>query len=874
VNWWQRLFGRRRLENELSAELRFHFDEQVADNLRAGMTEEEARRAARREFGGVEQVAEECRDARGTLWVETTLRDLRQAVRVLSRSPKFTAIAVLTLALGIGANTAIFSVVKAVLINQLPYRDPDRVVAVFQSGTANGAIDYATLNEWKTQTRSLQSISIRRDCQAVIDDNGIPTVIRGLRVSHDFFDTLGVRMLLGRSFRPEEELPDRDWEMILTHSAWVQHFGSDPNAVGRVVYSQQHGHGFTVVGVLPANFRPLRMSNPGESPEYFAPLGEDVSRFSTCRRCDAQPAIARLKPGVPPAQAQAELNARMRKLVREYPNDYARGTFITVMPLRDQLVGRMSTALRVVWGAAGLILLIACANLANLFLARSAARAREIALRAALGGSRWRLVRQLLTETLLVALVGGAAGALVAWAGVSALRSSAPPELPRMEEIRMDPSILLFALLVSAGTGILFGIAPALRASRVDLTDALKHSGDRRYARPVLRNLLVVAELALAFVLVVGTGLLSKSFLRLIRLDPGYNPHHVLTCTVLCYGPRYETYEQRLGFYRQVTAKVRAIPGVEDAGMANTIPLSQPTQTALTIRERPLPNAAEAPNVDSYIVTPDYFRVMRIPLQRGRMFTEQDHLQTAAVALVSESCARVQFGGEDPVGRHIRLGTDRDSEPWITVVGIVGDVRQHGMDHGSDSGVYMPQAQQESWVRMVIRTKGDPSALVPAVRAAVHDIDATQAVWHFQPMDAWVAASLADRRLTLALIGLFGSLALTLAAVGVYGVVSYTASLRTREVGICMALGAQPRAIVIMMLRDVSVMLGWGLAGGLLAALALTRLLAHLLYQVQPTDLETLAAVAVALTAVALTAGYLPARRAAGVDPTRALRCE
>jgi putative ABC transport system permease protein len=713
---------------------------------------------------------------------------------------------------------------------------------------------------------------VRGDSEAILERNGVPTVLRGLRVSYDFFDTLGVRVAIGRTFTRDEELPEHDRVMILTHEGWKRHFPGDPNPVGRAFYSSIHGYSIRVIGVLPEGFRPLRMSNPGESPEYFFPLGKDISREVPTGGGNV--AIARLKPGVSVAQAQAELNVKMRRLIEQYPRSYARNTVITLTPLREQLVGRISTALWILWGAAGLTLLIACTNLANLFLARAAARSQEIALRAALGGGRWRLVRQMLTESVLVALAGGAAGALAAWAGIAAIRAGAPRQLARMEEIRMDPSILWFSLAVSIGTGLLFGLVPALRASRVDLTEALKGTAGAHGRRHGLRKLLVIAELATAFVLVAGTALLSKSFLRLMSLNPGYDPRHVLTCTVECYGSRYATYQQHLDYFRQVREKVRSLAGVESVGMANTVPLSQTTENHLTIREKPLINPAETPIIDSYVVTPDYFGTLRIPLKRGRLFRDEDGPNSPRVALVSESCARRLFPPGDPLGMHVMLDTGDENPSWATVVGIVGDVRQHGLDSRGDMGVYIPQAQQDSWVRMAVRTRGDPAALIPAVRAAIHELDATQAVWHFQTMDDWVAASLAERRFTLGLIALFGGLALVLAIVGVYGVISYMASLRTREVGIRMALGAQPRSIVAMMLRDVSAMLVWGLAAGLTGALALTQVLAHLLYQVPPRDPETLATVTLVLALTALAAGYLPARRAAAIDPNRALRCE
>ncbi len=451
-----------------------------------------------------------------------------------------------------------------------------------------------------------------------------------------------------------------------------------------------------------------------------------------------------------------------------------------------------------------------------------------------------------------------------------------PREIPRVDEVRVDPSILLFGLGISVVTGVLFGLAPALRASRADLIEAIKQSVQPgfRSVRSRLRSLLVITQIALAFVLVIGTALLSRSLFILMNVDPGFDFHNVLSLTMVVYGNRYPDWDTTMNYYRQVREKVRAIPGVEGVAMTPDFPLSRPSPTPLHIEERPLMNDVDAPLVNSNLVSPEYFQVLKIPLERGRAFTGQDTLHTAAVAIISDSCARSLFPREDPIGKHIRLGSESESSGWATIIGIVGDVRNESLDHQGDMGVYRPQAQVESYYRMLVRTRGDPLAFVPAIRRAFHEVDDTQPIWHILPMEAYVKSSYAERTFTLTLIGLFGTLSLLLAAVGIYGVVSYTVSLRTREFGIRMALGAERHGITGMILREVSVLLACGVGAGAIGALVLTRFLAHLLYEVRPTDWHSSALVVLILTCTAFIAGYFPSRRAASSDPARALRHE
>jgi putative ABC transport system permease protein len=867
---WQALSGRATLERDMADELRFHLESRAADLTRSGVPPTEAARRARIEFGTVEGYKEDCREAHGLRFFDELRGDLRYALRVLRKSPSFALTAVATLALGIGANTAIFSAVKAVLLNQLPYRDADRLVKVGESDSGEksaGTIGYTTAYDLRRLSHSFESMSLYRTAAGAIVERGEPELVSGLRVNYDFFDTLGIRMQIGRAFLPEEDTPGRRHEVILAHGLWVRRFGGDPNIVGRAIRLSDSA--FTVVGVLPAGFRPIGIEGFG-LPEIFEPLGYALTDPFACRDCQHLQWIARLKPGVPAAQAHAELKTIMADLVRHYPASYPPQATVALEPLQDHIVGRVGTALWVLMGAVAFVLLIACVNVANLMLARATGRAREMALRAALGAARWRLIRQLITESLLLSVSGGGAGVLFGWWCTSRLASLAPQEMPRLDEIHMDAVVLVFGLAASLFTGLLFGLLPALRTSRADFG---KTSGSRSRSR--LRDTLAMGELALAFVLAVGAGLLGKSLLRLMNVDPGFDPHNVLTLNTYVYGARYQKPEAELNYYAQAFARLRATPGVESVAMTSSIPLTSFDRASFHIRDQRRAHDSEDPSADRYSVTPDYFSVMRIPLKRGRSFTAQDIAAAPKVAVIGETCAREQFPAEDPIGKQIQLGGRDDNKPWATIVGIVGDVRQYGLDTPSNIAAYIPQAQDLSFgYSLVARTTINPRTLERAARAAFLAVDPTLPVFQVQPMETYLASSLAQRRFTLALLALFGGLALALAAVGIYGVVSCAVTSRTREMGIRMALGAERRDVLAMVLRQAAVLASAGLAAGLAASLALTRFLSSLLFEVRTTDLATLAAIAALLAAVALGASYLPARRAASVDPTVALRYE
>lgn len=872
------LFRKQRRDQDLSDELDAHLSLYIEESLRRGLTPEEARRQALIKLGAIEPAKEIYRDRLGVPLLETTLRDLHYSLRTLRKNLAFTVVAVVTLALGVGANTAIFSVVKAVLLNQLPYRQPDRLVALGQGDSMDRrpeTIGYATVYDWRRLNHSFESMSLYRDGSGAIVERGEAELVHGLRVSYDFFDTLGIPMQLGRTFLPEEDHPDTRYEVILSHRLWARRFGADPHVVGRVIRLSDRP--YTVVGVLPAQFRSLEIEGLGGTPEMFLPLGYDLSLPYACRDCQHLHLIGRMKAGVTPGQASAELNGIMASLVRQYPASYPPDTVAAFEPLQAHLVGRVSQALWVLLGAVGFVLLIACANVANLTLARATRRTKEIALRGALGAGRGRLIRQLLTESLVLALGGGIAGVLLAWWGTNALAALGPQEIPRVSEVHMEPVVLLFGLAASLATGVLFGLAPALRLSRADLNDAIKYLGKATGSRSRYgtRNVLVTIELALAFVLITGAGLLGKSFLHLMNVDPGYDPRGVITLHTYVYGARYQKAENELGYYDQAMQRLRATPGVESVAMSSNLPLVDFDRSAFHIRDRRPRIPSEVPSADVYSVSPDFFRVMRIPVLRGRQFNNQDGRSAPKVAVISETCGRQMFPNEDPVGKQIQLGGRDDNGPWTTIVGVVGDVRQYGLDHPARMGAYIVQSQNLSYnFYMLARTSMDARGMAAAARASFLAADPTLPVFRVQTMETYIASSLAQRSFTLLLIGLFGGLALALAAVGIYGLISYAVTLRTREVGIRMAFGAERNDVLAMVLRQSLALIGMGLAVGFVASLALTRLLTSLLFEVRPTDLGMSALVALLLAAVALLASYLPARRAAGVDPMIALRYE
>jgi putative ABC transport system permease protein len=761
-----------------------------------------------------------------------------------------------TLALGVGLNTAIFSMVKVVLLDALPYHDTDRLVSIVYG---RPEVDYTIADEWRARSKSFSRMSSYRDSLGVLVDGDDAEMLRGLRVSYDFFDTLGVKMELGRTFRLEEDQPGRRSEIILSHGLWARRFGADPHIVGRVLQLSESR--LTVVGVLPAHFEPLIKATSELSPEMYIPLG--LGPGATC--CTDVRVLARLKPGVTVEQARAEMNAVARHIAQEHAIVNWREAVLTIVPLHDQLFGRAQTALWAAMGAAFFVLLIACANVASLTLADANGRAQEMATRAALGASRGRLVRQLLGENLLVAFAGGVSGVLLALAGTGALAALAPAQILRVHSARVDVPVLLVGLAASLITGLVFGLIPAWRTSKVDLNRALKtagHTGGDR-SRTGFQSALTIAELALAFVLMMGAGLMTKSVLRLMSIDLGYDPHNVLTLTTNVWS--YKPAADRPGYYQQVLDRLRATPGIESAAFTSTIPMDQIDRRELIVDGRTPPGPGQAPLIEVASVTANYFRLMRMHLIRGRLFSDQESPRGPGVVVISDTCARSQFPGEDPIGKHIMLGE---------IVGVVGDVRMDSLDRAPAMQAYTPMSRIPNIARLVARTTGDPHRMERAVRSAFLSVDKTQPVYHVKALEDYVSSTVAERTFTFALLALFGGLSLVLGAVGIYGLISCSATQRTREVGIRMALGAKRRDVVATVLRQALPLVVIGLALGFVGSWMLTRLLASLLFEVRPTDLVTMTAVAVLLAFVSFAASYVPAHHAASVDPVTALRHE
>jgi putative ABC transport system permease protein len=800
-------------------------------------------------------------------------RDVAYATRVLGRTPGVALTALFTIALGIGASTAIFSIAYTVLFRPLSYRDPDRLVVVSERHLTEPALEGmspATARDLLDRSRSIEAISLYADgAGGRLLENGEAEILRGQRVSPNFFETLGVRPLLGRVLESDDGLPGQSTAIVLSHELWQRRFGGDPGVIGRPL--NLAGRPARVVGVLQADFHALHMSNPGEVPQLFQPFSIDVLQ-SQDRRTNITD-VVRLKPGIPIGAARAELVRIFRDLKHEHPSDYPRDADLTVQSLDGKLAGKVRTILWVLLGAGGFVLLITCANVASLLLVRSNARTTEMAVRASLGGGRWRLVRQVCTESLVLSLFGGLFGLLLAWAGTLVLSKTAPAEISRFDEIRIDGSVSIFSFVASVFTGLLFSAAPALRAVRLNLNEVLAGSRDSSGGRDsrLPRNILVSAQIAFAFVLAVGAGLLARSLNQLIHTDAGYDPHHILTMTAFIYD---RTEEQRLHHYQEIIARVQSLPSVESAAMASTVPLASPVQNSVQVEGRLMTNEAEAPIVDLYFATGSYFPLMRIPLRRGRLFNDFDNPHSVYVALISESLARQQFGTEDPIRKRIRLDA-RDGDGyagWMTIIGVVGDVWQHGMDDGPSPGIYVPQSQHpEFYYRLLVRTTGDPWRIYPAVHDVMREIDPNQPFFHVQPMDDYVTKSLADRISALTLIGLLGTLALVLAAVGIYSIISYTVSLRTREIGIRMALGADSISVLGLVMKEVSIMLICGIASGFLISVVLARFLAHLLYHVSATDGEATITAATVLAGVAFGAAVVPSIRALNISPSKAL---
>jgi putative ABC transport system permease protein len=851
----------------LDEEIESHLRMAAQDRVERGETPEQAEAAARREFGNVGLVKEVTREMWGRVLLRQFAQDLRYGLRTMRRGPGFAAVAVLTLALGIGANTAIFSVVNAVLLRPLPYRDPARLVTVLHDGWK--PVAPANFLDWREQSRSFESIAAAQLWSLTMTGRERPEQLEVLQTSAEMFHVLGVEAALGRTYAAGEDQPGRERVLVLSHGFWRRSFGGAPDVVGRQVTLD--GEPYTVVGVMPPDFQfaPFWATHA----EAWAPL--NLGRRVNDRRGQSLRVFARLKPGVTAGQAQAEMEAINRRLAEQHPRENE-GLTVSVDPLHEKVVGKSRPALLIILGAVGFVLLIACANVANLMLAKSALRQREIAVRIALGAGRWRVVRQMLTESLALSLAGGAAGLLLAFWSNAALASLGPDTLPRVRTASLDAGVLLFTLGLSVLVGLLFGLAPALRSTKTDLTESLKSRAQgaargRRHER--VRQLLVVGEVAVSLVLLVGGGLMMRSFLRLTSVNPGFDPRGVTTAVVRLAGPRYATDEQRAAFFRRLTTQLGSLPGVKSASAINHIPLGGDVWTlGFTVEGRPAPPDAERPSAVYRVARPDYFRTMGAALLKGRDFTEGDDDAAPAVVIVNEALARRQWPGEEPLGKRITVSGEgaRPRE----VVGVVGDVKQGEWASAPQPEMYLPHLQAASPRTMTLVIRAAPGApeIGPEVRREVWAIDSDLPVSQVAGMEEVVSQAVGQQRFNTLLIGLFAATALLLAAVGVYGVMSHAVAQRTHEIGVRVALGARGRDVLGMIIRQGLGLTLAGLAVGLAGALALTRVMNSLLYEVSATDPLVFGGVAGALTLSALLACYVPARRATKVDPMVALR--
>ncbi len=806
----------------------------------------------------------------------TLLHDLRYAFRMLTKSPGFTVVAVLTLALGIGANTAIFSVVNSVLLRPLPFPQSGRLVSVEYFDTISKvpheSISYPDFFDWRSQNQVFSHITAFHDSNYTLTGVDQPAHLSGEVVSSDFFSTLEVIPALGRGFLPEEEKKGAH-AVVLSDGLWRTAFSADPKIVGRSI--TLNNQGYTVVGVAPRGFN-FPIATPPV--QLWTTCADDTDMLSE-RGADFLAVLGRLKPGVPIAQAQADLSRINANLAQQYPGSNLHTAGARVDPELQRLVGDVAPALLVLFGAVGCVLLIACANVANLLLARSMTRQKEMAIRSALGAGRGRVIRQLLTESVLLALFGGGLGLLLALWGTSGLVRLIPQNVPRMSQIQMDSRVFVFTLLAAVLTGILFGLAPALQSSKTNLVDSLKEGGrglSSGLQHNRLRGALVVAEMALALALLMGAGLMIQSFARLQNVDPGLNSHNVLTFTFDLPDARYKTNQQKI-FYRQLLDRLNTMPGVASAAAALPLPLSGNNfDISFTIEGRPVAKG-NSPVEDAQIVSPGYFRTMGIPLLAGREFAPTETPTSPNVVIVNQAFAKKYFPNEDPVGKHMEPElSDSDSpEPMRKIVGVVGDVKTRSLSRDARPEYFFPYQQALIGnLSMVLRTQAAPESVLGAARDAVRSMDSSLPFYSVKTMDQYLGVSVAQPRFSTLLLSIFAGLALALTALGLYGVISYSVAQRTHEIGIRMALGAQTSDVLKMVIRQVMLLTVLGWAAGITAGFFLMRFLSSQLYGIRITDPLTLLGVTIVLAAVALLACCIPARRAAHVDPLQALRHE
>src|SRR5579862_1034434 len=878
---FRNLSHRQQKDQDLDQEVKSYVDLLAEEKMQAGMTPEAAKRSARTEVGGVEQVKEQVRDVRSGAGLETLLQDVRYGFRVLRKNPGFSLLVILTLALGIGANTAIFSVVYGVLLRPLPYSHGGELVVLHQQAPhahlENVPFSVKEMFDYRDHSHTLDAVVEYHSMVFLLLGDDSAERVQSAVVSANFFDVLGVKPLLGRTFLATDESPNADAVLVLSYEYWQSHHGGDPNIVGKVFHMNNRPH--TVIGVLP-QVPQYPAENDVYMPTSACPFRSSAAAIGN-RKARLLTVFGRLKSGVSLQTAQADLSTAGSQMVSAYPEDYpkASGYAIAAAPLQEDLTRRARTTLLVLLFASGFVLLIACANVANLMLARILKREREFAVRAALGASKSRLVRQLLTETVLLSVVGGALGLALSYPTLALLVRFTARFTTRASEVKIDGVVLLFTLAVSVLSGLLFGFAPAL-SSGDHVSDALKQGSGQTTAsrrRQRLRAGLVMAQIAVSFMLLIGAGLMILSFFKLTRVDPGFSPDRVLTMNLSPNFSRYTKPEQFVSLTSNILRGIRSVGGVESAALASSFPFSPvamtqgPGNTDFEIEGRPLAKGEPQPIVDTTGVSPGYFETIRQPLVRGRLFTDHDDANALKVAVINQTMSHHRWPNEDPIGKRISFDQGMN---WITIAGVVGDAKEYGLDRSLGDEVYMPMDQAGFSGRLVVRTSGDPDSMTALLRKALHDVDPQLAVDQVETIERLQHESLASPRITTILLGIFAGLALLISASGIAGIMALSVSQRTRELGIRMALGQSEGSVVRMVVGQGLVIALVGTVVGLIGAIVLGRLLSSLLYATSPTDISTFAGVSLLFIVVAGLACFLPVRRATRIDPFTALRQE
>jgi predicted permease len=877
------------MESEMDAELRFHIEAYAEDLARAGVHPQEAIRRARLEFGGIERIKEEGREARGVYVLDGLLQDVRYGARMFRKSPGFTAVAILTLALGIGANAAIFSVVNAVLLSPLPYAHPDRLVMV-KEVLPNTSPDPFNVSgpdivEIHKLNHVFEGVGGFRVWTYEVSGRGEPKRVTADRVSSNLFHVLGVQPMAGRVFTTQEEQFGHQ-VVILSYGLWQREFGGRQDILGQTLNLDRKP--YTIVGVMPKSFvLPLPGMLQGVAAELWVPLGLTEEELADFGDNFSYTVVGRLKAGVQPGQVDADLQLVAQGVLETY-KQWARAANqplgdlrlgMVSVPLRDEVTGPLKPMFLMLLGAAGFVLLIACVNVANLLMMRSVGRRKEMAVRLAIGAGRFRLLRQFLVEGMLLALIGGGLGVVLAGWFKDTLAARMPANIPRFHAIEIDWAVLLFSFLLVTLAGISFSALPTLWASRTDFSSSLQESGRGNSQGPDHRRLraaFVIVEVALSVMLLVGAGLLVRSFRRVLSTDPGFRPQNVLTASIDLPPDEYSQYERVTSFYKQLMDKLRQTPGIAAAGGSTDLPLLGGWTHAFTVEGYQPPPGPALSLCNHSVIFGDYLQTMGIPLLRGRYFTEQDGPNSTHVLIVSESLAKKYWPGQDPLGKRLKWGPQESTDPWLTVVGVVGDVKQGALEKATDAHTYEPYLQLGAplSLRIAVRGLGDAGALAADIRAATWALDRQLALGSIRTMDQVISRSTEGRRFVLSLVGSFAALALLLAAIGIYAVLAYSVTRRTHELGVRMALGARRGDVFRLVLGQGLRVTAIGIVFGIAGALGLTRFLQSLLYEVRPTDPPTFVAVLLLLVGVSVGASYLPARRAMSVDPLVALRYE